>query len=72
MKQPIVITAAHLNVFYTTDKPMGTAELYLEIGDKWVKVLCENFDPSGFHVSHIMEGHGILHLLEGTGKVSAG
>lgn len=70
MKQPVTITAAHLNVHYTTDQLMGTAELYLEINEKWVKVITEKFDNTGFHVSHIVEGHGIVDRVKNDGGVT--
>lgn len=63
MKQSVTITAAHLDVSYTTDQLMGRAELSLEIDGKWVKVITERFDPAGFHVSHIVEGLGIIAAL---------
>lgn len=68
MKQPVTITAAHMNIAYTTDRPQGIAELYLEIGERWVKVISDNFDPSGFHISHIVEGHGIVDRAKNDGK----
>lgn len=59
MKTPIEITAIHLDVAYTTDQPMGRAKVSVEIDGQWVMLLNEKFDPSGFHISHIVEGHGI-------------
>jgi hypothetical protein len=59
MKTPVTITAVHLNAAYTTDRLMGHVEVSVEIDGKWVKIISEKFDPSGFHISNICEGRGI-------------
>lgn len=70
MKQPVTITAVHLDVSYTTDQLMGRAEVSVEIDSKWVKIVTERFDPTGFHVSHIVEGHGIIDRVKNHGGVT--
>lgn len=59
MKTPVTITAIHLDVAYTTDQLMGQAKVSVEIDGRWVELLNEKFDPTGFHISHIVEGIGI-------------
>lgn len=64
MKTPVEITAIHLNVAYTTDHPQGRANISVEIDGKWIELISEKFDPAGFHISHIVEGAGILARLD--------
>jgi hypothetical protein len=59
MKTPVTITAVHLDAAKTSDRLMGNIKVSLEIDGCWVEILSENFDPSGFHVSHLVEGAGI-------------
>lgn len=59
-KTPVTITAIHLDTSYTTDQAQGRAKLSVEIDGRWVEILNEGFDPLGFHISHIVEGAGIL------------
>lgn len=71
MKYPVTITAVHVNAAKTADQLMGHVEVSVEIDGKWVQIMHEKFDVTGFHVSHIVEGTGIQHCVNGTGKVSA-
>ena len=60
MKTPVTITAVHADISYTADKPTGRCKISVEIDGKWIEIINEGFDPSGFHISHICEGAGIL------------
>ena len=59
MKTPITITAVHLDAAKTADRDVVNIKVSVEIDGKWVLLLDENGDPSGFHISHIVEGLGI-------------
>jgi hypothetical protein len=59
MKTPVTITAVHLDAAKTSDRSMGNIKVSVEIDGKWLLLLDENFDPDGFHISHIVEGAGI-------------
>lgn len=59
MKHPVTITALHLDAAKTSDRISGNIKVSLEINGEWVLILDENFDPDGFHISHIVEGLGI-------------
>jgi hypothetical protein len=59
MKNPVSITALHLNAAKAADRSFGNIKVSLEIDGRWVLILDENFDPDGFHISHIVEGSGI-------------
>lgn len=65
MKTPITITAIHLDTSYTTDIAAGRTKVSVEIDGKWVEIINEGFDPSGFHISHICEGAGIAQRVKG-------
>lgn len=60
MKTPVTITAIHIEVRKTSEHPMGIAMASVEIDGKWVGILYEHFNPDGCHLSHIIEGAGIL------------
>jgi hypothetical protein len=50
MKTPVTITAVHSNAAHTTDRSMGHVDVSVEIDGKWVKIISEKLDPSGwFH-----------------------
>lgn len=59
MKTPVQITAIHLDAAKTSDRDFGSIRVSVEIDGRWVQILNENFDPDGFHISHIVEGLGI-------------
>jgi hypothetical protein len=63
MKTPVVITAVHLDAAKTSDRSMGNIKVSVEIDGEWLLLLDENFDPDGFHISHIVEGAGITSRL---------
>jgi hypothetical protein len=42
---------------------MGNIKVSVEIDGEWLLLLDENFDPDGFHISHIVEGAGITSRL---------
>lgn len=65
MKTPITVTAVHLDAAKTSDRSQGSIKVSLEIDGKWVTILNENFDPDGFHISHIVEGAGIESRTDG-------
>lgn len=67
MKIPVTITAIHLDAAKTADQLMGNIKVSVEIGGQWLLILDEKFDTSGFHVSHIVEGLGILGPKEKAG-----
>lgn len=59
MKHSVTITALHLDAAKTSDRINGNIKVSLEIDGQWITILDENFDPNGFHISHIVEGLGI-------------
>lgn len=59
MKTPVTITNIHVDAAYTTDRLQGDIKVSVEIDGQWVEIMHEQFDPSGFHVSHIIGGSGV-------------
>jgi spore germination protein GerM len=66
MKTPVTITAVHVNIAYTTAKLHGRAKVSVEIDGKGVEIVNELFEPGSFHISHIVEGAGILQRANNT------
>ena len=59
MKTPVVITAVHLDAAKVVDRDRGNIKVSVEVGGQWLEIINVDFDPSGFHISHIVEGAGI-------------
>jgi hypothetical protein len=65
MKTPITITAIWLDAAKVVDRERGNAKISVEIDGRWIEVINVDFDPDGFHISHIVEGAGIAGILSG-------
>ena len=57
--EPVAISGIHVNASRLSTSAQGRIEVSIEVDGRWVVILSERFDPSGFHLSHIIEDHGI-------------